>query len=132
MDKSIRAGISGFLFSLIINFFSPVSLFFIPSFLATILVVIMYRLETFKDGLIAAFITYIFSDGVLGTLVLATLYFQNLPYELTIDIWLVLAPVASSISALIAGYVGVWLVHRMKPPQESVPMPPLPPLMQPV
>ncbi len=132
MDKSIRAGISGFLLSLIINFFSPVILFFIPSFLAAILVVIMYRLETLKDGLIAVFITYIFSDGVLGSLVLATLYFQNLPYDLTIDIWLILSPVASAISALIAGYVGVWLVHRMKPHRESVPMPPLPPPMQPV
>ncbi len=132
MDRSIRAGISGFLLAIIINIFSPINLFFIPSFSAAILVIYIYRLDALKDGLVAAFMTYIFNDGILGTLVLATLYWENLPYEFTIDIWLMLSPIIASITALIAGYIGIWLVRRLKPAREPLPMPPLPPPMQPV
>jgi len=130
MDRSIRAGISGSLMAVVINLFSPVYLDFIPSFLAAILAVYIYRLREPKDSLVAAFMTYIFSQGVLGTLGLATFYLANEPYELTVDIWLVFSPILTSITALIAGYVGVWLVKRMKLSEELTP--PLPPPLPPV
>jgi len=131
MDKSIRAGISGFILAIIINLFSPIALFFIPSFVAAILIIYIFRLETFRDSLVAAFMTYIFTDGILGTLILATLYLENKPYELTVDIWLIFSPIVSAVTAVIAGYVGVMLVQRMKPARE-LPPPPLPPPLQPV
>jgi len=130
MDRSIRAGISGSLMAVVINLFSPVYLDFIPSFLAAILAVYIYRLREPKDSLVAAFMTYIFSQGVLGTLGLATFYLANEPYELTVDIWLIFSPILTSITALIAGYVGVWLVKRTKPSEELTP--PLPPPLPPV
>lgn len=133
MDQSIRAGVAGFLLALFINLFSPINLFFIPSFLVAILVIYIYRLKTLKDGLVTAFMTYIFNDGILGTIALATFYVTNELYpSFDVDIWLVLSPVVASITAMIAGYVGIWLVHKMKPTRELPPPPPLPPPMQPV
>ena len=140
MDKSIRAGISGFILAIIITLLLASLLTlsdilsFIPSFVAAIFAIYISRLETLKDGLVAAFMTYIFNDGILGTISLATFYAANEPYPLlNVDIMTVLYPVVSAVTALIAGYVGVRLVQRMKPTRES-PMtpPPLPPPMQPV
>jgi len=131
MDRSIEAGVSGSLMAVFINLFSPVYLYFIPSFLAAILTIYIFRLESFKDGLVAALMTYIFNDGILGTIGLATLYAVNEPYpSFTIDVWMMFSPIATAITALIAGYVGVRLVKKMKPSRELPPSlpPPLPPV----
>jgi len=130
MERSIRAGVSGFIIAVVINLFSPVYLAFIPSFFAAIFSIYIFRLGALKDGLVAAFMTYIFNDGIFGTIGLATLYAANIPYELTVDISIVLTPIVSSITALIAGYVGVWLAQKMKPTREL--QPPLPPPLPPV
>jgi len=100
--------------------------YFIPSFLAALFAIYLFRLETLKDGLIASFMTYIFNDGILGSIASAIVYVSNEPYTLTVDVWMVLSPTVTSISALIAGYIGVRLVQRMKP------TPSLPPSLPPV
>jgi len=130
MDRSIRAGISGFSMAITINLFSPVYLDFIPSFLAAIFAIYIFRLGTLKEGLVAAFMTYIFNEGVLGTMTLAMLYTENKPYELTVESWMVFSPIVTSITALIAGYIGMRLVQRIKPSHELPPSlpPPLPPV----
>jgi len=133
MDRSIQAGISGTLLAIVINLFLPVSLGFfdfIPSFLAAIFIIYTFRLGALRDGLIVAFMTYIFNDGVLGTLTLAMLYVLNEPYELTVESWMIFSPIVTSITALIAGYIGVRLVQRIKPAHELPPSlpPPLPPV----
>lgn len=130
MDRTIRAGVSGALIAIMINLFSPVSLDFIPSFFAAIFTIYIFRLGTLKDGLVAAFMTYIFNEGILSTLIAATYYLTNEPYQLTIDIWIVFSPIVTPITALIAGYVGVRLVQRMKPALELPPSlpPPIPPV----
>jgi len=130
MDRSIKAGVSGFLLAVVINLFSPVYLDFIPSFLAAIFAIYIFRLGVLRDGLVAAFITYIFNDGILGTIDLATLYLANEPYTLPIDIWTMFSPIVTSITALIAGYIGVWLVQKMKLARELPPS--LPPQIPPV
>jgi hypothetical protein len=127
MDRSIKAGVYGFLLSIIINLFSPIYLYFIPSFFAAILVIYIFRLEALKDGLVAAFMTYIFSDGILSTIVLATWYLANKPYpSFNVDIWTMLSPIVSAVTALITGYIGVWLVQKMKPARELPPTSPQP------
>jgi hypothetical protein len=116
MDSSIKAGIYGFVFAFIINLFSPVYLYFLPSFFAALLVTYFFRLQTFKDGLVAAFLTYVFNDGVLGTISLATLYFTNEQYPaFSVDVWTMLSPIVSAASAVVAAYVGVWLANKRKP-----------------
>jgi hypothetical protein len=119
MDQSIRAGIIGFSLAIIINLFSPIYLDFIPSFLAAILVIYFFRLGTLRDGLVAAFMTYILSNGILGTISLAILYFSNEPYpSFDVDVWTMLSPIVSAVTAVIAGYIGVWLARKRKPLEE--------------
>ena len=130
MDPAIKAGISGFVLAIIINLFSPVFLYFVPSLLAAILVVYVLRLGTFKDGLVAAFMTYIFNDGILSTISLATFYAENKPYPaFSVDVWTMFSPVVEAVTAVIAAYVGVWLTKLRKPPPglPSAPSPQLPP-----
>jgi hypothetical protein len=122
MDPSMKAGISGFLLAVVINLFSPVYLDLIPSFLAAILAIYFFRLGTLKDGLVAAFMTYIFADGILGTIGLATLYFASEPYpSFNVDIWTMFSPIVSAVTAAIAGYIGVWLARKRKPARELLP-----------
>lgn len=131
MDRSIKAGVSGFLLAVVINLFSPVYLYFIPSFLVAILVIYIFRLGTLKDGLVAAFMTYIFTDGILGTIVLAMSYFANEPYpSFDVDVWTMLSPIVSAVTAVIAGYIGVRLAQKRKSARELPPSPPpqLPPV----
>jgi len=130
MDRSIRAGVSGALVAVMINLFSPVYLDFFPSFFAAIFIIYIFRLVTLKDGLVASFMTYIFNEAILNTLIAATYYVANEPYQLTVDIWIVFSPIVTSITALTAGYVGVRLVQRMKPAPELPPSlpPPIPPV----
>ena len=119
MDQSIRAGIIGFSLATIINLFSPIYLDFIPSFLAAILVIYFFRLGALRDGLVATFMTYILSNGILGTISLAILYFSNEPYpSFDVDVWTMLSPIVSAVTAVIAGYIGVWLARKRKPLEE--------------
>jgi uncharacterized membrane protein YdcZ (DUF606 family) len=131
MDRSIKAGVCGFLLAVVINLFSPIYLDFVPSFLVAILAIYIFRLGALKDGLVTAFMTYIFTDGILGTIVLATSYFANQPYgPFNIDVWTMFSPIVSAVTAVIAGYIGVWLAQKRKPAQElPAPIPPqLPPV----
>jgi hypothetical protein len=118
-DKTIKAGVSGFILAIIINLLlSSVYLYFLPSFLAAIIAVYFFRLENLKDGLVVAFMTYIFNDAVLATAELAWLYSENKPYSISVDIYTVFSPIINAVTALIAGYVAVRLVRRMKPSRE--------------
>jgi hypothetical protein len=130
MDRCIIAGIYGALLSLFINLFSPVYLYFLPSFLAAIFAIYTSRLRTSREGLVASLMTFLFGDALSNTLVAATYYLTNEPYMLTIDIWVVLSPILSALFAVLAGYVGVRLVGRTKPTREMPPSlpPPLPPV----
>jgi hypothetical protein len=124
MDRSIIAGITGFLLAIIINLFSPVYLYFVPSFLATIIVIYAFRLEALRDGLVAAFMTYIFNDGILGTISLALYYYANEAYSIDVDVWIMLSPVISAVSAVVAAYIGMLFAQSRKPAKQ------LPPIVQ--
>jgi hypothetical protein len=63
MDRCVKSGIFGFSLMVIINIFSPIDLDFIPSFVAAILAIYVFRLGEFRDGLVVAFMTYIFGRG---------------------------------------------------------------------
>ncbi len=118
MDPSVKAGVAGLLLAIVINLLSPVYLYFIPSFLAAILAIYIFKLGTLREGLVAAFMTYIFCDGILGTIDLAILYSTNEPYpSFNIDIWTMFSPIVSAVTAVIAGYIGVRIVQKMRPAQ---------------
>jgi len=128
MDRCISAGISGALLSIFVNLF--VGLYFIPSFIAAILFIYAARLQTLREGLVTSFMTFIFSDAILNTIVALSFYLTGETYSLTIDIWIVLATILSPFFAVLAGYIGVRLVGTLKQTREmpqSLP-PPLPPV----
>ena len=127
MDRCVNAGISGALLSLFINLFSPVYLYFIPSFLAAVLFIYVSRLRTTREGLVASLMTFVLSDGIFNTLNNAIYYFTTSePYILNVDIGIVVSPILSAFFAVLAGYIGVRLVGRVKPTQE-MPQPQMPP-----
>lgn len=118
MDRSIGAGILGIVLATIINISIIISppLDWLPTFIIVIIVIFVYRLGTVKDGLIAAFMTYIFSQAIIDTLVIADYYTSNRTYTLTITAYLLPDPIITAISALIAAYTGVWLARKRTPP----------------
>lgn len=119
MDQSIKAGILGVVLAVMVNVFSPVYLDWVPSFLVAILAIYIYRLSTLKDGLITAFMTYAFNQGILGTLTLAVYYTRNEQYPaFTVDAYTMLSPIITAISAVIAAYIGVWLAKKRTPPPQ--------------
>jgi hypothetical protein len=133
MDRSINAGITGIVLGFILTLFLPIPvsiLTFIPLFLGAVFAIIIFRLRALKDGLIVALMTYLFNLGILSTIEYAALYLADEPLESSVDILLVFTPIVYSITALIAGVVGVWLTRRMKPAPEAPP--PLPPAIPPV
>jgi hypothetical protein len=115
MDQSIKAGIIGTVLAVVVNLISPVYLDWFPAFIVAIFAIYVYRLNTLKDGLIAAFMTYIFNNGILGTLTLATYYNQQYP-AFTVDAYTMLSPLITAISALAAAYIGVLLTKQRTPP----------------
>jgi hypothetical protein len=136
MDRSIRAGISGAILAVVIELFVPIPIVFfnfIPPFFAAIFIIVIFRLKALKDGLVAAFMTYILNEGISGTISLVTFYITNpnQPFpSFNVDILTVFYPIVNSITALTAGYVGVRLAQRMRPTHELPPSlpPPLPPV----
>lgn len=119
MDPSIKAGILGFGLAVVINLLSPVYLDLLPSFFVAILVVYFFRLGTLKEGLVAAFMIYIFTDGIMGTITLATYYFANETYpSFNVDPWIMLSPIVAAVTAVIAAYIGVLFAQRRKPARE--------------
>lgn len=121
MDQSIKAGVFGFLLAIMINLFLSIYLYFIPSFLAAILAIYFFRLGELRDGLVAAFMTYIFTDGILNIIVLTDFYFTNKPYSFDVDIFTLLYQIIPAVTAVIAGYIGVRLAQRRKPVVRELP-----------
>lgn len=129
MDQAIRAGIYGFVIAVVISVISPVNLDFLPQLVASILVIYVFGLKTFKDGLLAALITYLFSLGILGSVTLAIYFVSNEPLNLTLDAWTVLDQIVTPLTALFAALVGVWLAKSRRvpegPPRPPAPIPPV-------
>jgi len=129
MDQAIKAGFSGFIIATIIIFFLPVDLYFLPEFVASIVAIYVFGLKAIKDGLLAAFTTYIFTEWIVGSVALAIFFVSNEPINLTVDIGLVLNQIVTPLTALLAGLVGLWLARTKQP---AVTMPPPPPPIPPV
>lgn len=129
MERSIRAGILGLAISVLITAFVPANLYFLPSFIASLIAIYLTRLTSFRDGLLAALMTYFFTSAVNDTIVAAFYYSSNEVYTLTIDLSIVVFPAMNIVSALLAAYLGARLGQRAKPaPELPPPLKPLPPI----
>jgi hypothetical protein len=92
---------------------------FLPVFIASIVAIYTFRLGSYKDGLLVAFTTYIFNEGIVNTVGLADLYLKGQLYSITIDKTILFSPLIDSITVLIAGYLGAVLTRTAKPMQEA-------------
>lgn len=133
MERSIRAGIIGFIASVFITVFVgvlvPYDPYFLPSFFASILAIYISRLTEIRDGLVAALMTYFISGAIIDAIVAASFYASGELYTLVIDISIVVFPLANVISAFLAAYIGVRISQRAKPVPELPPtLKPLPPV----
>jgi hypothetical protein len=123
MDQSIKAGIVGIVLAVFIDGSVPIQppLDFLPAFLIVIFAIFVFRLNTLKDGLVVAFMTYVFTNGILGTIEFAYYYASNQAYAISpVTLNVVFDPIITAISAFIAAYAGVWLAKKRPiPPQKT-------------
>jgi hypothetical protein len=134
MDRSIKAGIYGFVLVVIVELFLPevpsylnFYINFVPSFLVSLLVIYIFRLRDFKDGLVAAFMTYILSYGIVETLGFAALYLEksSLP-SVTVDAGVISLPIVWAGTAVLAGYLGVMIAKTRQQPRRPESEPTIP------
>lgn len=117
--RYIAIGLVGAFLSVMITSFSgEVNLYFIPSFISSIFIIYVYRINEFKDSIIVTLAVYLLADGILGTIVLGQLYFLNEEYCFRPELWDVMLYPFNPISAFIAAYVGV----RISPKRREAPI----------
>jgi hypothetical protein len=122
MDRSIKAGIAGLALAVIINLTIslPLYLEFVPSFLAAIIAIFIFKIGTFKDGLVTTLITYFFNDQILNSIGLALYYLEKKQYILTVDMSAVFSSIIEAVTVIVAAYIGARVVQGMKPKKESL------------
>jgi len=134
VDRSIKAGIFGFILVVVVYFFLPpvpsyvnFYLNFVPQFLVSLLVIYIFRLKAFKDGLVAALLTYIVSYGIVESLSFALLYSENkIQQPFTIDAGVITLPIIWAGTAVLAGYLGVWIAKMRQPSPTKEQQPTIP------
>lgn len=118
MGKTLMAGAIGTFLSILINVFFP-SLYFLPSFIASLVAIYFFKLRSFNETLVASLMIYLFTDGILGILILGMFYYAtNTPFEFSLGVpslWDVLSYILSPITAFLAGYLGV-VMSSGRPP----------------
>ena len=117
VGRIIQAGVLGAFISVMISSLSSqsIQLYFIPSFISSILVIFLFRIKRLEEAVAVAFSVYLFADAILGGIIFGSLYVENISlseayrgYMLTfID---VAAIVFNPISALISAYLGITLI----------------------
>ena len=126
LEKILQAGILGAFVSVMITSLIPfrTGLYFVPSFLSSILVIFLFRTRRLEEAVFVAFTVYLFADAILSGIMLGTLYIENIPlseayrgYELSIlD---VVAYLFSPVSAIIAAYIGNKITQGAKEGMEE-------------
>lgn len=116
----IRLGVVGTLLSITISMFtSPLDLYFLPSFIASLAIIFLSKTGRFRDAIIIAMTTYLFTDAVAAGLTLGYLYALNEPLSSLYGNYIptlldVLMYSISPATAIVASYVGSRLSLRGK------------------
>jgi len=121
LARILQAGVLGAFLSVMISSLSPsgINLYFIPSFLSSLLVIFMSRSKRLDEAVTVSLAVYIFADAVWAGITLGSLYFQDIPLADIYGNWVpnlvdVVMYTVSPITAIIAGYVGVRLNFRTR------------------
>jgi len=127
VTRILTAGLFGAFLSVMINSLSPMgNLYFLPSFLSSIFIIYLYKVNNIKEALAIAFAIYLFADGVIAALILGYCYFNHEPYSKMIEgwipeLWEVLLYTLNPVSAFLAGYIGARLTSRAKEVTTRIP-----------
>ena len=123
VGRILQAGVLGAFISMMIQYFSPpgIDLYFIPSFLASLIVVYLSKAHKLEQTITIALCVYIFADAMVGGLVLGTLYAQGISLAMYYSVTFgnnppsaiyVIIYVVNPVTALIAGYIGSMLTSK--------------------
>ena len=120
VEELLKAGALGIVLSVAMNVLSPANLYFLPSFLASLVAVYAFRIQRLGESLATAFMIYLMTDGILGTLILGMFYYTNTPFEISFvpGLWEALSYTISPITAFFAGYVGAKVFPKRPPRKE--------------
>ncbi len=124
--KYLQVGLFGAFLSVTIQLFSFVPLYFVPSFLASVIIIYLFKVGKLKDAMITAMTVYLIEEAVTSALVLGPVYLDNIPLADLYGDYVptlvdVILYVAGPITAIIAGYIGAGLVSGGK--KEPAPSP---------
>lgn len=134
MEPVLKAGIAGVAIAFVITlFFAQENLYFIPSFVASIVVIYLFELKATKDAVLAAFITYIFTDWIFNGIPILLSMNETFTFTFTVDAWMVIGQLFAPITALLAGLCGAEMAKtRRRTTPTLQPPPPPPPQPQPL
>jgi hypothetical protein len=116
--RPLFAGLLGGFLSITLSSF--VNLYFISSFLTSILVIYIFRINGLRDATITSLATYLFADGLFGVLLLGELYIARITLSevySTVGVPGLLDVISygvSPFSAFLAGYIGKTLTPSRK------------------
>jgi hypothetical protein len=126
LGRIIQAGVLGAFISVMISSLSvpDVHLYFIPSFVSSVLVVFLFRVRRLEEAVTIAFSVYLFADAVLGGIIFGSLYVNNIPLSEAYRGYMlsfldVATYVFNPVSALIAAYLGNKLIMSVGPKTEK-------------
>jgi hypothetical protein len=126
IEKLIRLGLLGTLLSfsityLIASLAGSIELYFIPSFLSSLVIIYFSRTKNLKDAIIVAAVIYLFTEAIFNGLFLGTLlamqqsidsYYAEYYRNYVPTIVDVLMYSISPVTAIIAGYIGSKMALR--------------------
>jgi len=140
MGQVINAVICGFVIAVAIIFFLPANASFLAYFLASIIAVYFFGVKERKDGILVAFAIYIFTEWILGSITLTGFLTSNETISFTVDQWMLLSQIYTTLFVLLGGILGSELANRKRqtattfpptpipvpPPPSTLPVPPSP------
>ncbi len=121
VTRLVTASLLGAMISVMITSSSSVNLFFLPSFIASVIVVFLYKMSRFEESLITSLAIYLFADGIMAATILGYCYMSQTPYAEFIsgwvpELWEVLLYGLNPISAFVAAYIGMKISPRRRMP----------------
>ena len=119
VTRFVAASLLGAMISVMIASSSTVNLFFLPSFIASVIVVYLYRMSRFEESLVTSLAIYLFADGIMAVTILGYCYMLQTPYATFIEdwvpeLWEVLLYGLNPVSAFVAAYIGMKISPRRR------------------
>lgn len=102
---------------------SAANVYFIPYFIASLIVIYFSGTKNEKDGVITAIVTYLFTDAIFASTLLGELYITGQPLASLYNHYVptlldVFMYAISPVTALLAGYIG----SKIAPKKEVTPL----------